>query len=1610
MDQSATEKQLERLDSLVRRQISGADAELIRAFIRRYYQHVSTEDIETRPVDDLYGAALSHWNFAYARAAGETLVRVFNPNIEEHGWQSEHTVIEIVVEDMAFLVQTLIMEVNRHRLTNHVVIHPVYPVGRSSSGTINALGADGGTPEAQAEGFVHIEVDRQSDPQVLEDLKRGIENVLRHLRAATEDWHPILERLRGAIDQLESDHPESIAAEAEEALAFLRWLLDEHFVFLGASDYILIDDKRRRGIQPVAHSGLGVLRESIVPDPPSGLLPLSDDAWNILREVHPLLITKSTTLSTIHRPVFMDYIGVRRFDPSGKVIGETRFLGLYDSAAYSASPEQIPLLSAKVRKVFERSGFKPASHSGRALMHVLEDLPRDELYHSDEAALFDLAMGVLQLQERQRVRVFARQDVYGQYVSVLAFVPRERFHTELRKQIQSILLAAFDGKSSEFKVHLSESVLARIHFIIHTGQCGCLSYDLKRIEQKIVECLYDWKDEFKTNLLSCFGEEKGNLLFSRYGDGVGAAYREGFSPRIAVLDVSHLESLDATGLQLRLYRPLEMQGNRLRFKLYVRGEPVALSSILPMLENMGVRVLDEKPYALKRQDTGESVWIHDFGLIYEGQQTFEVDALKRKFQETFEQIWLGRVENDGFNRLVLFAQLEWRHLNILRALYFYLRQTGLAFSQAYVEDTLVNNPVIAILLVEYFDARFNPQFESREETLVRLEKLILAQIEEVASLDEDRILRQYLNLIQAMLRTNYYQDRADEKAIPYLSFKFNPEAIQDLPAPRPHFEIFVYSPRVEGVHLRAGPVARGGLRWSDRREDFRTEVLGLMKAQVSKNSVIVPTGAKGGFVAKRLDGLQPGDAADEVKNAYRVFIRGLLDLTDNICGNETVHPPQMIFYDGNDPYLVVAADKGTASFSDIANGIAKDYGFWLGDAFASGGSMGYDHKKMAITARGAWESVIHHFTELGIEFRTGSFSAVGVGDMSGDVFGNGMLLSRRIKLVGAFNHKDIFLDPDPDPEISFEERKRLFALPGSSWRDYDKTKLSKGGGVYPRDLKAIPLSSRVKKVFGVEQDKVTPNELIRIILRAPVDLLWNGGIGTYVKASSEQNNEVGDRSNDPLRVDARELRCKVVGEGGNLGFTQRGRLEFALNGGRINTDAIDNSAGVDCSDHEVNIKILLNRIVDDGDMTLKQRNQLLEKMTDEVASLVLRNNYLQTRAISYIQSRSGHLIDFYRRIISRLVQAGSLDRSLDRIPSDDLIDARKQDGSGFFRPEIAVLMASCKLYLKKGLIESPGLFESRFASSELCDYFPAALRKKFLAQIQNHPLRREIAANQLVNGMINRLGIVYPFRMMDETGAGVGDLVNAYCFTCEIFDLDGLWERIETLPADIDPEIRSDLQRSVNRLVERSMSWLAYNFRGQKASSEMLAPFKPGIEKLSSTMLEILPEHPRRKITTEIAALLVAGVAEESARRLSGLNVLFSFLDIIAVATRCGKVLDEVARIYFTLEERLRWGVIGNLIGGLQQGGYWSSLARTALYDDFHRACQSLTLDRAGSLSGSDSGTWDAWVQGRESGINRYLGLLDKVQTDPGAEIDALTVLIKELRSVANQPVSEAVV
>ncbi|MEZ0122122.1 MAG: NAD-glutamate dehydrogenase [Candidatus Reddybacter sp.] len=1607
MAKRACEKEtiLDQLATMIDERMKGESAEDVLFFSQIYYLHIAEEDLVERALEDLYGAVLSHWNFARQRDKGKSKIRVYNPSLEDQGWQSCHSILEVVMEDRPFLVESIAMELNRQGLTNHLIIHPIFGVDRTAEGALKEIKATlNDRSEKGAEVFIHVEFDRLSDPARLEEISQNIAAVLGDVCAATEDWEACLEQVRLACTSLKNMPKVVNKQAAKEAVEFLDWAADDHFVFLGYREYQITNRDEVMGFCITPETGLGVLRDEIAALPKCGFLPLSDEACSQVCSKQPIIISKATSRSTVHRPGFMDYIGIKQFDKNGNVVGEKRFLGLYSSSAYQSNPSRIPLINNKIAHVIKQSGFTANTHNGKALLHILETLPRDELFHAKENELLNCSLGILQLAVSQRVRLFIRDDVYGHFFSVLVFVPRDRYTTNTRHKLQKIFLEVLQGDALDFKVQLSESILARIHFVIHRPDGRGIEYDLREIEQQIVDALHSWEDGLLDALHGYFGEEQGNHLHNHYGKGFSAAYRDDFSPRNAILDLERIEAMagESGGIRMMLYQPLEMEGNSLRFKLYCQDEPAPLSHTLPMLENMGVRVIDERPYEIIEQSSGASFWIHDFGLQQATGNEIDIERLKPLFQKVFEQVWSGRIENDGFNSLVIRAGMDWQEVTILRAFYFYLRQTGVAFSQGYVEQTLANNPETSRLLINFFITRFDPEEKAREKKLEKIKSGIENAIDQVASLDEDRILRRYLELIQAIVRTNYFCFCEDRKGFPYLSVKFDPLKILALPEPRPKHEIFVYSPRVEGVHLRGGNVARGGLRWSDRREDFRTEVLGLMKAQISKNAVIVPTGAKGGFVAKQLvDSMDREAVQSEVIDCYSTFIQGLLDVTDNLSGEEVVKPEKVLCYDEDDPYLVVAADKGTATFSDIANGIAIKHGFWLGDAFASGGSVGYDHKQMGITAKGAWESVKRHFRELGSDIQQEPFTVVGVGDMSGDVFGNGMLLSEQIKLVAAFNHLHIFLDPDPDPAVSFKERKRLFGLPRSSWEDYKKTVISRGGGIYLRRAKSIPLSAEVRAILGVDEKKMTPNRLIQAMLKAPVDLLWNGGIGTYVKSVQEHDGDVGDRANDAVRVNGSELNCKVVGEGGNLGFTQRGRIEFASKGGRVNTDSVDNSAGVDCSDHEVNIKILLNKIVSQGDLTAKQRNNLLDKMTGEVAELVLRHNYLQNGAISMIEAHAPEMLASHSRLIEVLEEEGLLNRGIEFLPNQDELEERKANKKGLLRPEISVLVAYSKMALKDRLLESEYL-ETQYLLSELDGYFPVVLKKKFGKVFGEHRLKHEIIANQLVNNLVNRLGISFPFRMMDETGADIVAVVRNYRLACQLFSALEIWDEIEALDGLTSQPIQLDMGMEVRKLVERSMFWLQRNRYKAFLAEDVIKEFVPAIAQLSPTIIDLIHERELATVQEKVNQYRQDNVPEILAKRVAVLTSQFACLDIIAIKESSAQTLEEIAAVYFELGKQLRLGWLNANISKLPRSNFWQSLARSAVRDDFHAKGRALTIDilRNGVDVNSAEELVGAWCQQNSLAVERYQKLIQRIEAGSGIELEKVAVVLKELHEI----------
>ena len=1581
----------------------GDDAPQAEAFTRQFYSQVALDDLQGRPVQDLYGAALSHWHFARRFSGGAPRLRVYNPRPEEHGWQSTHTVIEIVSEDMPFLVDSITMEVNRQGLTLHLIIHPLMRTRRDTDGTLQAVAADTADEAAgRLESIIHVEVDRRSEAADLDALGAGLTHILADVRAAVGDWPVMRERLAAAIADVRSAPLPIDDAERDEGIAFLEWLAADNFTLLGCREYELANEEGDDVLRVVPGSGAGILRES-GKERSLAFAALPPEVRTVAREPHLLIITKANGRSTVHRPGYMDYIGVKRFGPDGSVTGERRFLGLFTSTAYNISPLAIPLLRRKVETVQRLAALRPQSHAGRALLTILEQYPRDELIQSSAAELHATAMGILGLGERQRTRLFMRRDPFGRFICCLIYAPRETYDTGMRQRMQNVLMDTLGGVSSEFNVQLSESALARILIVVHTPPGTVRSFDVRDLELRLVRATRRWEGDLSDALRERCGEERGNFLNARYRNAFPAGYREDYDARSAVGDIELMESLAADGhLAMSLYVPLEAPPGTLRFKVFRDTDPVPLHVSLPLLEHMGVRVLEERPYEIERAD-GQKVWMHDFGLSVRGADEIDVDRVRGAFQDAFRHILAGDAESDDFNRLVLAVGLTWREVAVLRAYAKYLRQTGFTFSQAYMEQTLAAHPALARQLLELFIARFDPDLgEDRAEHVASLAAALQADLDEVANLDEDRILRQFLAVIQASLRTNWFR-RDGGAPRPCLSFKLDPHAIPGLPEPRPLYEIFVYAPRVEGIHLRGGKVARGGLRWSDRMEDFRTEVLGLMKAQMVKNAVIVPVGSKGGFVVKNPPPASDRDAfLKEGVACYHLFLRGLLDLTDNRVGGAVVPPPDVVRHDGDDPYLVVAADKGTATFSDYANGVSAEYGFWLRDAFASGGSAGYDHKKMGITARGAWESGKHHFRALGVDIQTQAFTVVGVGDMSGDVFGNGMLLSRQTRLVAAFDHRHIFIDPMPDPATSFAERERLFALPRSSWADYDARLLSPGGAIVPRSAKSVSLSPEARTALGIEADTLTPQELVRAILVAPVDMLYNGGIGTYVKASSQRHAEVGDRANDAVRVDGRDLRCKVVVEGGNLGFTQLGRIEYARAGGRINTDAIDNSAGVDCSDHEVNIKILLNLVIEDGELTEKQRNALLAGMTDEVALLVLRDNYFQNSILSGIRARGTRMLDEHARYIRHLVARGRLNRDVEFLPPDDEIAARKAACQALTAPELAVLLAYGKMELFDALLASD-VPEDPYIRTALHRYFPAPLRERYPQHIERHPLRREIIATHVVNSMVNRVGPSFAYRLSEETGAPLPDVVRAYIATREVFGFVPLWQRIEALDNRVDHGAQIKLVYEGWRLIQRGTLWFLRHREHLRDLAETLARFAGSVDQLAAGLYDLITPAYRDQLDQGMAVYLEQGVPADLVRHVACLDALYAALDIVETGAETGRPVELVARVYFALAGCLDLHRLARRIGTLPTDSHWQGLARNALRDDLSTQARGLATDvlRETPDEADPFRLLEHWKARRAFELERCRQIVAEVLTAPAADLAMLSVALRELRGLA---------
>ena len=1585
-------------------------------FLRTYYRHVAPEDIVERSDVDLFGAAMSQYKVASVRPQGTANIRVFTPSVSEHGWSCEgHTVVEVVTDDMPFLVDSVTMELNEQSRSVHMVVHPQLLVRRDITGELQEIftseqqdGPGHDMPhDVFRESWMHIEIDRETEPEDLTDIEQSLAKVLRDVREAVEDWERMHAQARQIVADLEESPPPLPEQEIAEGKALLEWLADDHFTFLGYREYQLGTEGEDDVLRAVPGTGFGILRSDQDMSPSFGKLPPLVKAK--ARDKTLLVLAKANSKATVHRPVYLDYIGVKTFDDAGDVVGERRFLGLFSSAAYTESLTRIPVIREKAQQVIDRAGFDPLSHTGKSLMDVLETYPRDELFQTPVEELAPIAEAVLQTRERRQLRLFIRRDVYGRFLSCLVYLPRDRYTTAVRERIASILKTQLSGESVEYTARVSESMLARLHFVIRPPRGELVGdFDLADLERRLAEAARSWRDDFLTAVHAEYGEEEGATLGRLYADAFPEAYKEDYPPRTGAADLGRLEAIEGEeGVALSFYERVDAQPGEARLKVFRIGPQLSLSQVLPMLSTMGVEVIDERPYeleGLKRQS-----YIYDFGLRYTRPLPHGAREL---FQDTVNAVWVGRNESDRFNALVLAAGLTWRQAVVLRAYAKYMRQGGTPFAQDSIEDALRGNVDITRLLVRLFEARFDPgrngdlaaDSETRVVTMVELEERIGTALDDVASLDHDRILRSYLTAIKATLRTNYYQPAEDGAPKSYLSLKLEPSAIPDLPEPRPRYEIFVYSPRVEGVHLRFGAVARGGLRWSDRRDDFRTEVLGLVKAQMVKNAVIVPVGAKGGFFCKQLPDPSDRDAwMAEGVACYKTFISGLLDVTDNLAEGENLPPSRVVRHDGDDSYLVVAADKGTASFSDIANGVSDDYGFWLGDAFASGGSAGYDHKAMGITARGAWVSVQRHFREMGVDCQSEDFTAVGIGDMSGDVFGNGMLLSEHTRLVAAFDHRDIFLDPEPDAAGSFAERKRLFEAPRSSWKDYDTSLISEGGGVYSRSLKSITITPQVRRALDIEDSvtSMTPAELMRAILLAKVDLLWNGGIGTYVKAAAETHADAGDKANDPIRVDGGELRCRCVGEGGNLGFTQAGRIEYARADGRITTDFIDNSAGVDTSDHEVNIKILLDRVVANGDLTGKQRNDLLASMTDEVGDLVLADNYEQNLALANACANAPALMHVHEDWMRRLERQGLLNRELEFLPSRKQVADRIDRGQGLTAPELAVLLAYTKIVLADELLESD-LPDDPFLRSDLFGYFPSKMRQQYRPQMEEHPLRREIVVTQAVNALVNGAGMTYFHRLSGETGAAPSEIIRANFLAREIYGFRAMMLEFASYDNKIDAAVQTRMRLELRTLVERASRWLVGNRRPPMDSDAIVDFFEVVVQRVCTELPDLLTGRELEAYERRRKELESASVPEDLARRVAVLHPAYAVLGVVDTAHRDGLDPVDVARLHFVLGERLGLPSLAARILNLPRTDRWQTMARAALRDELHAVHAQLTAQVLGQTDSAEAVPQRVadWEEADQSAVTRAVSTLEEICSDEQADLARLSVGLRVVRTL----------
>lgn len=1617
---------LEEFNHYAASKLNGAELASLQRLAKKFFSHYPLEELVGRRLSDVFGSLYQWWQFIQGYDRQQPKIRLFNPNLIEDGWVCPHTALVVLQKDMPFLVDSIRIELNRRNIAIYTIKSTVLSVVRDGSHRLVELieGENGQTVqqiagEQSKEALIVMEISAHTDQTVLDDISQSLHRILAEVEFVVKDYHPMRSAALATEQNLNFASDAVAAANVQQSKAFVQWLTEDKFTFLGYAEYEFKEINGKKTLCEIPAQRLGLFRLRNESQSASTALPVDDFNEGMARfHLVPQVITfsKSSARARVHRNAYSDYVIVKRFNPQGEVIGEVRFLGLYTSIVYLMSPTEIPLISTKVAKVFERTGLEASSHYGKNFRQLLETFPRNELFLSSGTELYDTLMGIAQINERSMVRLFMRADPFGKFMSFLVYVPRDYFSTKVRLAIQTLIGNAIGSHESEFTTYFSESILARVYLVFKVNSSTPVQVDVATLQAGIVNITRSWDDYLHTALLETHGEEASARLLREYRDAFSAAYQEEYDAPTAVQDIQSIHELTqnmqtddagsaAKNIAMRLYHSqLGEPGAFVQFKIYLRDKTLALSDVIPVLENLGFRVVSESTYDIQTS-SGTLFWLHDFKLAHQFSSIIDLPSLKENFTNAFAAIWHGLADSDAFNALITTAGLDWCEAVMLRAYSGYMHQTLFPFSASYMASALVNQAAITHKLVDFFTLKFNPASidDNTPERIDTLRTDILAQLDAVQNLNDDRILRRFLALIDNTLRTNFYQLDGQGHIKPYLSFKFSPRKLQDIPAPRPLYEIFVYSPRMEGLHLRTSKVARGGLRWSDRLQDYRTEVLGLVKAQQVKNAVIVPSGAKGGFVCKKM----PTNASREQQMqegiaCYQWFIRGLLDLTDNLVDGSICAPKNVVRYDEDDPYLVVAADKGTASFSDIANAISAEYNHWLGDAFASGGSQGYDHKGMGITARGAWISVQRHFREKDVDVQNEPVTVLGIGDMAGDVFGNGMLLSQSILMVAAFNHQHIFIDPNPDAAHSFAERQRLFTTPKTTWDDYDKSLISEGGGVFNRSAKSIPISAQMRTRFALDAASLTPMELINALLKSPVDLIWNGGIGTYVKASTETHADAGDKANDGLRVNGDELRCKVFGEGGNLGMTQRGRIEYCLHGGACNTDFIDNAGGVDCSDHEVNIKILLNEIVANGDLTQKQRNQLLVDMTDNVAQLVLHNNTRQTQAISIAQSEALQRSAEYRRFMNALQSAGRLDRKLEFLPTDEQLLERQTHGKSLTRPELSILISYAKAVLKEDLAAT-NIVDDEYLAKFIETAFPHKIAQLFPLALRNHRLRREIVATQIANDMVNTMGISFAQRLMESTGASVGDVAKAYIIARDIYAMPEFLAALDGAGTKVPAERQLQLINMMMRKIRRAARWFLRNRRSYLLPASEVELFATGMQTINAQLPELLVGDALTEWQESAQKLRAFGLSDNLISCVAHPADLYSGLSVVEAARIANQDIGQLAKMYFALGNYLSLPWFSAQISNLPVDNFWQAMARETYLGDLESQLRSLSISLMRFYDDQLplEQLIQRWSNQHRLLIARWKSMVNELQAVNGTDFAMVAVALRDLLDLA---------